>query len=97
MTGCTRAAPSWLSDAHQHITGGLRDSGSGPPAGRVNDRYVEAHPTASADGYVVRWLVDDTDRHLAETAGPAGVPPVPARWTDPAGLPDWVVPDGFAG
>lgn len=24
-----------------------------------------------------------------------GFPPVPARWIDPAGLPDWVVPEGF--
>ncbi|WP_420897020.1 SpoIIE family protein phosphatase [Kitasatospora aureofaciens] len=26
-----------------------------------------------------------------------GFPPVPARWIDPASLPGWAVPDGFAG
>ncbi|MFI8515173.1 PP2C family protein-serine/threonine phosphatase [Streptomyces sp. NPDC085460] len=26
-----------------------------------------------------------------------GFPPVPARWIDPAELPDWAVPDGFGG
>lgn len=26
-----------------------------------------------------------------------GFPPVPARWIDPADIPDWVVPEGFAG
>jgi hypothetical protein len=26
-----------------------------------------------------------------------GFPPVPARWIDPAAIPEWVIPDGFAG
>ncbi|WP_229818438.1 PP2C family protein-serine/threonine phosphatase [Streptomyces chromofuscus] len=26
-----------------------------------------------------------------------GFPPVPARWIDPNDIPDWVIPDGFAG
>ncbi|MFC9942509.1 SpoIIE family protein phosphatase [Streptomyces pratensis] len=26
-----------------------------------------------------------------------GFPPVPSRWIDPASLPDWLIPEGFAG
>ncbi|MEU5593305.1 PP2C family protein-serine/threonine phosphatase [Streptomyces sp. NPDC020298] len=171
--------PSWLSDAHQRIRDGRRDTGGGLPSGRINGRHFEAHPTAAGNGDVVWWLVDDTDRRLAEVAlsdaqtrteilsevsstllstlnvprcmevaaslaaahladaavlvapphgrrhsltfasrgglvtqvtrqvdvasvpGLAealqGFPPVPARWIDPAGIPDWVTPDGFAG
>nr|WP_229854468.1 GAF domain-containing SpoIIE family protein phosphatase [Streptomyces filipinensis] len=171
--------PSWLADAHQRVSGGQRGSSAGPLSGPIKGRHYEAHPTAAGDGDVVWWLVDDTDRRLAETAlsdartrteilsdvsstllstlnvsrcmevaaslaaehladaavlvaprqgrrrplayanrgGPVsqvtrqvdvagvpglaealqGFPPVPARWIDPVGLPDWVVPDGFAG
>ncbi|MFI0169208.1 PP2C family protein-serine/threonine phosphatase [Streptomyces sp. NPDC017095] len=173
-------APSWLSDAHRQMSDDLpRTAGAGPLTGRINGRFFEAHPTSAGDGEVVWWLIDDTDRRLAETAlndtqtrsavlaevsdallstlnvprcmevaasmaarhlaeaavlvapprgsrhlvtyarpgGPVdqttrkidvrdvpglsealqGFPPVPARWIDPAGLPDWVIPDGFAG
>ncbi|MFE0508834.1 PP2C family protein-serine/threonine phosphatase [Streptomyces sp. NPDC058964] len=170
--------PSWLSDAHQCISDGL-PSNVGPPTGCIGNRLFEAHPTSSRHGDVVWWLVDNTDRRLAETAlkdaqirsgilakvssallstlnvprcmevatslaaehlaeaavliaphhgrrhpltlahrgGPVtqiarhidiagvpglaealqGFPPVPARWIDPADVPDWVIPDGFAG
>ncbi|SEC04043.1 GAF domain-containing protein [Streptomyces sp. 2231.1] len=173
------AAPSWLTDAHQCVVDGLRDGDAGPLAGHIGDRFFEAHPTASTDGDVVWWLVDYTDRRLAETAlrgaqersailseasstllstlnvprcmevaasmaaehlseaavlvapaqgrrypltyarrgGPVtqttqqidpssvpgltealqGFPPVPARWIDPRAIPDWVIPEGFAG
>ncbi|MFE2106604.1 PP2C family protein-serine/threonine phosphatase [Kitasatospora sp. NPDC059463] len=172
-------APAWLAEAHRRVVDGSHEAGAGPLSGTIGDRVYEAHPTASADGDVVWWLVDDTDRrlaqealrdarersgilaevssillstlnvprcmeltagmaaeHLAEAAvlvapaqgrryplthalrgGPTvrtgrpidpggvpglgealrGYPPVPARWIDPAALPDWVVPDGFAG
>ncbi|MEW2134163.1 PP2C family protein-serine/threonine phosphatase [Streptomyces sp. NPDC005435] len=148
------------------------------PYGAIGDRFFEAHPTVVEDD-VVWWLVDDTDRRLAERAlsdarrrsevlsetsstllstlnvprcmevaaamaaehlaeaavliapprgrrcsltyarrgGPVvqttrqtdvagvpglrealqGFPPVPARWINPAEIPDWAVPDGFAG
>jgi hypothetical protein len=176
---CERV-PSWLSDAHRRMSDGApRGGGAGPLTGRINDRFIEAHPTTAREGHVVWWLIDGTDRRLAETAlsdaqnrsavlaevsdallstlnvprcmevaaslaaqhlaeaavviappwghqhllthaccggcvaqttravdvsgvpglGEAlqGFPPVPARWIDPAGLPGWVVPDGFAG
>lgn len=171
--------PAWLAGAHQRVACGPRDSSAGPLSGPINGRHYEAHPTAADAGQVVWWLVDDTDRRLAETAlseartrteilsdvsstllstlnvsrcmevaaslaaehladaavlvapsqgrrypltyanrgGPVsqvarqvdvagvpglaealqGFPPVPARWIDPADLPDWVLPDGFAG
>ncbi|MER6271778.1 PP2C family protein-serine/threonine phosphatase [Streptomyces sp900105755] len=171
--------PAWLAGAHQRISGEPRDGSAAPLSGPINGRHYEAHPTAADAGQVVWWLVDDTDRRLAETAlsdartrteilsdvsstllstlnvsrcmevaaslaaehladaavlvappqgrrypltyanrgGTAGqvmrqvdvagvpglaealqgFPPVPARWIDPADLPDWVVPDGFAG
>ncbi|MFC0052020.1 SpoIIE family protein phosphatase [Streptomyces actinomycinicus] len=172
--------PAWLADAHQQIVE------TAPPStvtralrGNIGDRFFEAHPTVGADGDVMWWLVDDTDRRLAETAlsdvrrrsevlsavsstllstlnvprcmevaaamaaehlaeaavlvappqgrrcpltfarqgapvvqttrqvdvagvpGLAealqGFPPVPARWINPADIPDWVLPEGFAG
>ncbi|MGW4560931.1 PP2C family protein-serine/threonine phosphatase [Streptomyces sp. NPDC004561] len=171
--------PPWLWDAHQRLGDGSRSASAGPLSGRINDRFFEAHPTPGDHGDVVWWLVDETDRRLAESAltdaqmrteilsqisgallstlnvprcmevaasmaaehfaeaavlvapsqgkrhpltyarrgGPVtqisrkvevsgvpgltealqGFPPVPARWIDPAGIPDWVVPDGFAG
>ncbi|WP_249400070.1 PP2C family protein-serine/threonine phosphatase [Streptomyces argyrophylli] len=171
--------PSWLCDAHQRIGEGLRGTRAEPLNGPIKERHFEAHPTAAGDGDVVWWLVDDTDRRLAQDAltdaqtrteilsevsstllstlnvprcmevtaamaaehladaavlvappkgrrhpltyatrgGPAtqvtrlldvsgvpgltealqGFPPVPARWINPADLPDWVTPEGFAG
>ncbi|WP_051789471.1 PP2C family protein-serine/threonine phosphatase [Streptomyces sp. NRRL S-1022] len=171
--------PSWLCDAHRRISDGLRGPRAEPPSGPIKERHFEAHPTAAADGDVVWWLLDDTDRRLAEAAlsdaqtrteilsqvsstllstlnvprcmevtaamaaehladaavlvgppqgrrhpltyavngGPVtqvtrlvdvagvpglpealqGFPPVPARWINPADIPDWVTPDGFPG
>ncbi|MFI0165817.1 PP2C family protein-serine/threonine phosphatase [Streptomyces sp. NPDC017095] len=169
--------PSWLAEAHGRFAGGAAD-GAGRAAGAVADRFFEAHPTPADHGDVVWWLVEDTDRRLAEAAlagarqrtalladvsgqllstlnparcmeatarmatdhlaeaavlvappqgrthqltyayrgGPVtrvtaavdvhtvpglaealqGYPPVPARWTDPAALPGWARPPGFA-
>ncbi|WP_440581701.1 PP2C family protein-serine/threonine phosphatase [Streptomyces djakartensis] len=177
--GLHEAAPSWLSEAHRRLSHEPPGFGAAPLSGPVNDRIVQAHPTAAVDGDVVWWLVDDTDRHRAEQAarnaqarseilsevssillstlnvprcmevaasmaaehlaeaavlvapaqgrrhpltyapqgGPVvqltrqidthsvpglpealqGFPPVPARWIDPSVLPDWVIPDAFAG
>ncbi|MER5387136.1 GAF domain-containing SpoIIE family protein phosphatase [Streptomyces sp. NPDC002688] len=64
--------PAWIADAHTRLrvhVPGPRSSGPGPPAhGRVGDRTFEAHPTRTDDGDVIWWLVDDTDRRLAEDA-----------------------------
>ncbi|MEV5427971.1 PP2C family protein-serine/threonine phosphatase [Streptomyces sp. NPDC052701] len=169
--------PSWLADAHRRIGEGTYETSAEPLAGTIGERFFEAHPTPSAGGDVVWWLVDDTGRRLAETAlrsvrerseilseisgtllsslnvprctevaarmaaehlaeaavlvappqgrrhpltyarrgGPVvqeirqvdprtvpglaealqGFPPVPARWINPADIPDWVVPPGF--
>ncbi|MFD9466555.1 PP2C family protein-serine/threonine phosphatase [Streptomyces sp. NPDC060027] len=64
--------PAWIADAHTRLrvpVPGPRSSGTGSPAhGRVGDRTFEAHPTRTDDGDVMWWLVDDTDRRLAEDA-----------------------------
>ncbi|WP_459740566.1 PP2C family protein-serine/threonine phosphatase [Streptomyces sp. E-15] len=172
--------PDWLSDAHQQITETTPPGAAGDlPHGDIGGRFFEAHPTVSVEGDVVWWLVDDTDRRLAESAlsdtrrrsevlsqasstllstlnvprcmevaasmavehlaeaavlvappqgrrcpltyarrgGPVvqttrqvdvsgvpglaealqGFPPVPARWINPDEIPDWLLPEGFAG
>lgn len=61
-------APSWLSDAHRNVASEFPGSGTAPLSGSLNDRVVLAHPTAAADGDVVWWLVDDTERRVAEEA-----------------------------
>ncbi|MFI8171519.1 PP2C family protein-serine/threonine phosphatase [Streptomyces sp. NPDC086081] len=61
-------APAWLSNAHRDVASELPGSGTAPLSGRINDRVVRAHPTAAADGDVVWWLVDDTERRVAEEA-----------------------------
>ncbi|KUN89078.1 serine/threonine protein phosphatase [Streptomyces bungoensis] len=60
--------PAWLHEAHRSISDGSRSTSAGPLSGRINDRLLEAHPTPSDDGDVVWWLLDETDRRLAETA-----------------------------
>ncbi|MEU0718514.1 PP2C family protein-serine/threonine phosphatase [Streptomyces lavendulocolor] len=172
-------APGWLVEGHRRAAAGGEDpAATGPVRGRHGQWSLEAHPTLVPGGDVVWWLVDDTDRLLAEAAlrgerqrtafladastrllaslntercmevtvdlavehladaavlvghasgrrhplalgaggevthrsariEPAmipglaealqGFPPVPSRWIDPAALPDWAVPDGFAG
>ncbi|MFJ4467839.1 PP2C family protein-serine/threonine phosphatase [Streptomyces sp. NPDC089424] len=173
------AVPSWLAEAHQHLGHDAPPVSVIPPSGAIDDRHFEAHPTLADDGDVVWWLVDETNRRLAESAlrtaqqrsevlskassallstlnvprcmevaasmaaehlaeaavlvappqgrghqityarqgGPVtqttrkvdvaavpglaealqGYPPVPARWIDPAAIPDWLIPEGFAG
>ncbi|MET8562674.1 PP2C family protein-serine/threonine phosphatase [Streptomyces flaveolus] len=59
--------PSWLAEAHGRFTDGTPGA-AGRTAGAVADRFFEAHPTATDEGGVVWWLVDDTDRRLAEAA-----------------------------
>lgn len=172
-------APHWLADAHRRTAGRELAAPVRSVRGRHRSLTLEAHPTPGADGDVVWWLVDDTDRLLAESAlrneqertaflaetstrllaslnvqrcmdvtvrlaaenladaallvGPAngrqhplassvggdatrqttaridpasvpglgealqGFPPVPSRWIDPSALPEWALPEGFAG
>lgn len=56
-------------------------------------------PVVCGDGGAVEQRTVDTDP--AEVPGLSealrGFPPVPSRWLDPAALPDWLIPDGFAG
>ncbi|QKW25370.1 serine/threonine-protein phosphatase [Streptomyces seoulensis] len=176
-TALAEVAPDWLVDGHRRAVRG----GSGAVdtvRGRHGPWTLAAHATLGAGGEVVWWLVDETDRSLAEAAlrteqertafladassrllaslnvercmelavelatayladaavlvtpaagkrhplascvggavvhrsvrlDPAtvpglaealrGFPPVPSRWIDPAVLPEWAVPDGFAG
>ncbi|MEU5313205.1 PP2C family protein-serine/threonine phosphatase [Streptomyces sp. NPDC021562] len=63
--------PAWLSGAHARLgDAGTEGSGTdaGLPNGRINGRHFEGHPTAAGGGDVVWWLVDDTDRRVAEAA-----------------------------
>ena len=61
--------PAWIADAHARVR--TRPEGGEfrwPAHGAVGDRTFEAHPTCTDDGDVMWWLVDDTDRRLAEDA-----------------------------
>ncbi|TRV80858.1 serine/threonine-protein phosphatase [Streptomyces sp. 130] len=178
--------PAWLARADRELRAPAAGPATGPQAatvpptaGRIGGRSYEAHPGHDGTGDVVWWLVDDTDRRLAEEAlaterertaflaeassvllaslntdrcvsatarlasqylaeaavvvSPAkgdklplahavagqeterglvaadpsevpgldealrGFPPVPSRWIDPASLPAWVIPEGYAG
>lgn len=77
-------APAWLAEAHRARvqvgpggqTGpdvrepGSPDVGSGSRGvrGVVGSRSFEAHPTVHAEGTLAWWLVDETDRQVAEQA-----------------------------
>ncbi|CAL9595038.1 hypothetical protein SUDANB37_05342 [Streptomyces sp. enrichment culture] len=61
------AAPGWLVEGHRRaVRGG--GSAAGPVRGRHGALALEAHPTPGEAGETVWWLVDDTDRSLAEAA-----------------------------
>ncbi|NUS56576.1 MAG: SpoIIE family protein phosphatase [Streptomycetaceae bacterium] len=61
------AVPRWFVRAHRQVAASAGDS-AGPVRGWHGRRALEAHATQGSDGEVVWWLVDDTDRHRAETA-----------------------------
>ncbi|MGC4948776.1 PP2C family protein-serine/threonine phosphatase [Streptomyces sp. DT224] len=74
-TAMADAAPAWLARADRE----LRDRAAGPCADRdlgtapsasgwIGGRSFEARAGQGGDGDVVWWLVDDTDRRLAEEA-----------------------------
>ncbi|MEU6540397.1 SpoIIE family protein phosphatase [Streptomyces sp. NPDC047000] len=66
-------APAWITRAHRRL---VARPGDGPRAaetdravhGPVGERMFAAHPTPIADGTVMWWLVDETDRRTAEAA-----------------------------
>ncbi|MEU6708858.1 PP2C family protein-serine/threonine phosphatase [Streptomyces wuyuanensis] len=61
-------APAWLAEAHRCATEEGGAGRTGAVRGRHRELTLEAHPTAGDNGDVVWWLVDDTDRVVAETA-----------------------------
>ncbi|MFF0490993.1 PP2C family protein-serine/threonine phosphatase [Nocardia sp. NPDC004068] len=51
-----------------------------------------------ADGSVrQRTVIADPDAVAGLTEALRGFPPVPSRWIDPASVPEWLIPDDFAG
>ncbi|ROQ81174.1 Stage II sporulation protein E (SpoIIE) [Streptomyces sp. ADI92-24] len=74
-TSLADAVPDWLAQAHQEAAGrplrareGLDGEGLPSVSGFIGTQSFEAHPTRGQNGTVVWWLVDDTDRRLAEEA-----------------------------
>ncbi|MEU5715325.1 PP2C family protein-serine/threonine phosphatase [Streptomyces sp. NPDC020403] len=65
-----RAVPSWLARAHEETTRAAAGQEAGPHGrgfrGEIGAHSFEAHPNPGPEGHVVWWLVDDTDRRLAE-------------------------------
>ncbi len=76
-------------------------------AKHLADAAVLVAPPAGRCLPVVYGGVNRAAEHRSVVADPAdvvglgealrGFPPVPSRWIDPAALPDWLVPEGFAG
>ncbi|MFJ8945212.1 SpoIIE family protein phosphatase [Streptomyces sp. NPDC102395] len=62
-----QVAPEWLAEGHRSALADGEDTVSAV-RGRHGPWTLEAHATPGADGQVVWWLVDDTDRSLAEAA-----------------------------
>ncbi|WP_406390379.1 SpoIIE family protein phosphatase [Streptomyces sp. NBC_00887] len=75
-TRMEEAVPDWLARAHHEAVVRARlpaQSSQGavappPVSGRIAAQSFEARPAWGQDGNVVWWLVDDTDRRLAEEA-----------------------------
>ncbi|WP_052867902.1 SpoIIE family protein phosphatase [Streptomyces niger] len=72
-------APAWLADAHRYLTDLVLSGGQEallspghesmrPMYGDAGGRAFEAYPTVGEEGEVAWWLIDITDRRLAETA-----------------------------
>ncbi|MEU6406833.1 GAF domain-containing SpoIIE family protein phosphatase [Streptomyces sp. NPDC046985] len=64
------AAPEWLAAAHRRAASGPADATETAETarGQYREHTLEAHATRGTGGDVVWWLVDDTDRTLAEAA-----------------------------
>lgn len=68
-TPLASAAPGWLVTGHRRFTAAGPPGGSSAAVeGAVGERFFEAHATRPAAGQVVWWLIDATDRRLAEEA-----------------------------
>ncbi|MGW0118579.1 SpoIIE family protein phosphatase [Streptomyces sp. NPDC003327] len=61
----------------------------------VRNRYPVV--TAVGDGFVRSQVAMDPATVPGLSEALQGFPPVPARWIDPADLPDWAVPEDFEG
>lgn len=62
-----------------------------PPHGR---RHTLTYARRGGPVSQVTWKIDPFSVHgLSEAL--QGFPPVPARWIDPHGIPDWLLPEGF--
>ncbi|MDJ1645197.1 PP2C family protein-serine/threonine phosphatase [Streptomyces pakalii] len=64
-------APPWLQAAHAALSlpgPHAAPATAEPLRGTIEGRHFEAHPTVGDDGSVAWWLVDDTDRQLAQEA-----------------------------
>ncbi|MFF7934383.1 SpoIIE family protein phosphatase [Streptomyces sp. NPDC007940] len=66
-TPLNRRAPSWLTEPRSDAGDGL-PAAADPRTGYLNGRFYEAHSTPGDEGEAMWWLVDCTDRHLAEAA-----------------------------
>ncbi|MGW1814328.1 SpoIIE family protein phosphatase [Streptomyces sp. NPDC002125] len=68
----SQAVPYWLARAHDETVAPAGSPAAEPHRpvyrGEIGAQSFEAHPTPGVDGNVVWWLVDDTDRRLAEQA-----------------------------
>ncbi|MET8940382.1 PP2C family protein-serine/threonine phosphatase [Streptomyces rubiginosohelvolus] len=63
--------PPWLQAAHAALSlpgPHAAPDTTEPLRGTIEGRHFEAHPTMGDDGSVAWWLVDDTDRQLAQEA-----------------------------
>ncbi|GAA2252716.1 hypothetical protein GCM10010145_20580 [Streptomyces ruber] len=58
--------PDWLTEAHRYLADGPGEGRTEPLSGAIGGRHYEAHARLSADGDVAWWLIDATDRRLAE-------------------------------
>ncbi|HEY3483566.1 MAG TPA: SpoIIE family protein phosphatase, partial [Streptomyces sp.] len=75
-TSMADAVPGWLAQAHAEQVAGVRVPAQkghdgedlAPASGPIGARTFEAHPTPSQEGQVAWWLIDGTDRFLAERA-----------------------------
>ncbi|MHC3470060.1 hypothetical protein ACYF6T_15235 [Streptomyces sp. 7R007] len=67
----TDVAPAWIAEAHRReapLPAALGPGSAPAHHGGLGGRTFAAHSRRTADGNVIWWLVDDTDRRAAQTA-----------------------------